>query len=117
MLVVANQKPGVLDRYGLTRAEADRAAWTVDRDGRKLEVHDTFWITDAHGRKLEGAAAINRTLDELGGVWRLVAAPYRLKPLAAVQEAVYWWVAPRRSRLHRLGIKPECDEPDAGCIS
>ena len=99
MLVVANQKPDVLERYGLTRAEVDRAAWTVD----------------AQGRKLEGAAAINRTLRELGGVWRLIAVPYRLRPLAAIQEVVYRWVAPRRSWLHRLGVTPECDEPGAGC--
>jgi predicted DCC family thiol-disulfide oxidoreductase YuxK len=99
VLVVANQKPGALERYGLTREEADRAAWTVD----------------GQGRKLEGAAAINRTLDELGGGWRLLAAFYRLKPLAAVQEAVYRYVAPRRSRLHHFGITPECDDPGAGC--
>lgn len=101
MLVVANQKPGVLERYGVTRAEADRAAWTVD----------------AEGRKLDGAAAINRTLHELGGGWRALGALYRVKPLAAVQEAVYWWFAPRRSRFHRFGIVPECDEPGAGCES
>jgi predicted DCC family thiol-disulfide oxidoreductase YuxK len=99
VLVVANQKPGALERYGLTREEADRAAWTVD----------------GHGRTLEGAAAINRTLDELGGAWRLLASAYRLRPLAAVQEAVYRYVAPRRSRLHRFGITPECDDPGAGC--
>ena len=99
MLVVANQKPGALERYGVTREEADRAAWTVD----------------AQGRKLEGAAAINRTLHELGGGWRLLATPYRVRPIAAVQEAVYRYVAPRRSRLHRLGITPECDETNADC--
>ena len=100
MLVVANQKPGVLDRYGLTRAEVDRAAWTVDADGRRLE----------------GAAAINRTLEELGGGWRALAAFYRLRLIAALEEALYRWVAPRRSALHRFGITPECDEPGAGCV-
>ena len=99
MLVVANQKPGVLDRYGLTRPEVDRAAWTID----------------AQGRRLEGAAAINRTLEELGGGWRALATFYRLRPIAAVQEAIYRRVAPRRSALHRFGITPECDEPGAGC--
>jgi predicted DCC family thiol-disulfide oxidoreductase YuxK len=99
VLVVANQKPGVLERYGVTRAEADRAAWTVD----------------AQGRRLEGAAAINRTLHELGGIWRLMATPYRARPLAALEEAVYAWVAPRRGRFHRFGITPECDEPGADC--
>ena len=31
VLVVANQNSGVLERYGVTREEADRAAWTVRR--------------------------------------------------------------------------------------
>jgi predicted DCC family thiol-disulfide oxidoreductase YuxK len=101
VLAIANQKPGVLERYGLTRDEADRAAWTIDRDGRKLE----------------GAAAINRTLHELGGGWRVLAALYRVKPVAALQEIAYRWIAPRRSALHRLGITPECDEPGAGCTT
>jgi predicted DCC family thiol-disulfide oxidoreductase YuxK len=100
VLAVANQAPGALERYGLTRDEADRAAWTVD----------------AGGRRLEGAAAINRTLRELGGAWAALAALYRLKPLAAVEDAAYRWIAPRRSRLHRLGVTPECDEPGAGCV-
>lgn len=99
MLAVANQKPGALERYGITRDEADRAAWTVDE----------------HGRRLEGAAAINSTLHELGGFWRLVAALYRAKPLAAIEEAMYRWFAPRRSRFHRFGVTPECDETGAGC--
>lgn len=99
MLAIANQKSGVVARYGLTRAEVDRAAWTVD----------------AQGRKLEGAAALNRTLDELGGGWKAVAALYRVRPVAALEEAAYRWIAPRRSALHRLGVKPECDEPGAGC--
>ena len=99
MLAVANQKSGVLARYGLTREEADRAAWTVD--GR--------------GRKLEGAAAVNRVLTELGGGWKAVAALYGVRPVRALEEAAYRWFAPRRSVLHRLGVTPECDEPGAGC--
>jgi predicted DCC family thiol-disulfide oxidoreductase YuxK len=99
VLAIANQKPGVLERYGVTREEADRAAWTIDRDGRTLE----------------GAAAISRVLGELGGGWRMLAATYRLRPLAALEEALYRWFAPRRSRFRRWGVTPECDEPDAGC--
>ena len=99
MLAIANQAPGVLTTYGLTREEVDRAAWTVD----------------AQGRRLEGAAAINRTLTELGGGWRVLAAAYRVKPVAAIEEAAYRWIAPRRSMLHRLGVTPECDEPGAHC--
>ena len=101
VLAVPNQTPGVLDRYGVSRQEADRAAWTVDPDGRRLG----------------GAAAINRVLHELGGGWRALAALDRLPPLAALEEAFYRWFAARRSRFHRLGVTPECYEPGANCAS
>jgi predicted DCC family thiol-disulfide oxidoreductase YuxK len=100
VLAVANQKPGVLERYGFTREEADRAAWTIESSGGRLE----------------GAAAINRVWHEVGGTWRGLAALYRLRPVAAVEEAFYRWFAARRSRFHRFGVTPECDEPDAGCV-
>jgi predicted DCC family thiol-disulfide oxidoreductase YuxK len=99
VLVVANQMPGVLERYGITRAQADRSSWTID----------------AERRRLDGAAALNRVLHELGGGWRMVAATYRLPLVAAVEEALYRWFAPRRSRFRRFGVTPECDEPGAGC--
>jgi predicted DCC family thiol-disulfide oxidoreductase YuxK len=99
VLAIANQKRGVLARYGLTRVEADRAAWTVDADGHKLE----------------GAAAVNTVLAALGGGWKIAAALYGVKPVAAVEEAAYRWLAPRRSVLHRFGVTPECEEPDADC--
>ena len=99
MLAIANQEPGALERYGLTRAEADRAAWTVD----------------AEGRKLEGAAALNRALAELGAPSRAMAALYRAPGIDRVEEAVYRWFAPRRSRFARFGVTPECDEPGARC--
>jgi predicted DCC family thiol-disulfide oxidoreductase YuxK len=99
VLAVANQSPGILERYGITRAEANRAAWTVDRDGGRLE----------------GAAAVNRVLAELGSPWAPAASLYRVRPLRAIEEALYRWFAPRRSRFHRLGVRPECDEPGSGC--
>ena len=68
------------------------------------------------GYKLEGAAAINRVLHELGGGWRRLAALYRVPPIAAAEEALYQWFAPRRSRFARFGVKPACDEPGAGCL-
>jgi predicted DCC family thiol-disulfide oxidoreductase YuxK len=99
VLAIANQKPGVLERYGITREEADRAAWTIEPSGRRLE----------------GAAALNRVLAELGGSWSALAAPYRVPGIGALEEALYGWFAPRRSKFHRFGVKPECDEPDARC--
>ena|SRR6266480_5319607 len=99
VLAVANQAPGALERYEVTRQEADRAAWTVEPAGRRLE----------------GAAAVNRVLAELGGGWGAMAALYRARPVAVAEEAFYRWFAARRSRFHRFGVTPECDEPDARC--
>ena len=100
VLAVASQKAGVLDRYGMTREQADLSAWTVDR----------------HGERLQGAAAMNRVLHELGMPWRLASAVYRLGPMAGLEDALYRWFAPRRSRFAKLGVTPECDEPGAGCM-
>ncbi len=99
VLAVANQKPGVLDRYGITREQADRSAWTVDQEGARLE----------------GAAAMNRVLRELGTPWRVAASAYALGPVAAIEDGMYRWFATRRSRFARLGVTPECDEPGSGC--
>jgi predicted DCC family thiol-disulfide oxidoreductase YuxK len=99
VLAIANQQPGVLERYGITRAEADRSAWTIDPEGRRLD----------------GAAALNRVLAELGGPWLLLAAVYRVPGIGAQEEALYRWFAPRRSRFDRFGVTPECDEPGVRC--
>jgi len=98
VLAVANQSPGALERYGVTRAEADRAAWLIAPDGTRFE----------------GAAAINRVLEEVPG-WRAVALLHRLKPLGAAEEAFYRWFARNRSRFARFGVTPECERPGAGC--
>ena len=92
VLVIANQREGILERYGVTREEADRAAWTIDSNGRR-----------------EGAAAINRVLNTLGGMWPVLAAPYRVPPVAAAEEAFYRWFAKHRSSFHRFGVRPECE--------
>ena len=99
VLVIANQERGVLARYGVTREEADRAAWTVDSDGRRLD----------------GAAAVSRVMRELGGGWAVVARAYGLRPVAFVEEVVYRWFARNRSSFGRFGARPECDEPGSGC--
>jgi predicted DCC family thiol-disulfide oxidoreductase YuxK len=97
--VLPNQAPGVLERYGITRAEADRAAWLLEPDGRRRE----------------GAEAMNRTFELLGGGWRLLAQPYRLRPAAVLEEAAYRWVARNRHYLARLGVTPECELPGNPC--
>jgi predicted DCC family thiol-disulfide oxidoreductase YuxK len=99
VLVIANQKPGVVSEHGITREEADRSAWAVDRSGRR-------W---------EGVAAINRVMRELGGYPSWIAAAYRFKPIAAIEDSLYRWFAPRRARFGRFGSRPECDEPGSGC--
>ncbi|SRR6266851_7723708 len=98
VLAIANQSKGVLARYGVTREEADRAAWTIDGEGR-----------------LEGAAAVNRVWRELGGGWAVLARPYRLRPAARVEEAAYRWFANNRTRFSRFGVSPECEETASGC--
>lgn len=98
VLAFANQKQGVLARYGVTREEADRAAWTIDGEER-----------------LEGAAAVNRVWREMGGGWAMVARAHQLRPLASMEEAVYRWFARNRSSFHRFGVRPECDGPGSDC--
>ena len=99
ILVAPNQTPGILAGHGLTRAEADRSAWVIEPGGRRLE----------------GAAAFNRVLRELGGGWGLLALPYRLPFLVPVEEAGYRWVADNRQRLAWLGVTPECERPGVRC--
>ena len=99
VLAIANQENGVLARYGLTREEADRAAWTIERDGRRSE----------------GAAAVSRVMREMGGVWAVLARAYRLPPVAFIEEGGYRWFARRRSSFHRFGVRPECQEPGSDC--
>ena|SRR5579864_749540 len=99
VLAVPSQKQGVLERYGVSRAEADEQLWLVRRDGRRSA----------------GAAAINRVMEEAGGAWAALALAYRAAPLAAIENALYRWFARNRSRFHRFGVTPECDEPGADC--
>src|SRR5258708_12925240 len=73
VLAIANQKRGVLARYGITREEADRAAWVIGPDG--------VWS--------EGAAAGNRVWRDMGGGWSVLARAYRLWLPAAVWEGAF----------------------------
>jgi predicted DCC family thiol-disulfide oxidoreductase YuxK len=99
VLVVPNQRRGVLTRYGVSRQEADRAAWAIEQTGRRFE----------------GAAAVNRVLQELGGGWAALAKPYTFRPLAVVEDIAYRWFASNRSRFHQLGVRPECEEAGSNC--
>ena len=99
ILVLPNQAPGTLGRYGVTRAEADRSAWLIEPGGRRLE----------------GAAAITRALEALGGGWRLLAVPGRVRAVASAEEVAYRWVARNRGHLAWLGVTPECERPGTAC--
>jgi predicted DCC family thiol-disulfide oxidoreductase YuxK len=95
VLAIPNQTPGTLERYSLTRIEADREVWAIDPTGRK-------WA---------GAAAVNRVLEELGGMWKWLAALYRLPPMRWLEDRIYAGVAAHRSQLSRLwGAEPEWKE-------
>lgn len=99
MLALPNQRRGALAEYGISRAEGDRAVWAVGRDG-------TRW---------EGAAAVNRVLYQIGGGWGILASVFRPAPMAAIEELFYGWFSRHRSKFHRLGVRPECDETGADC--
>jgi predicted DCC family thiol-disulfide oxidoreductase YuxK len=98
--IVPNQQPGLLERTGLTRAQVDRSVWVIDRGGRRYE----------------GAAAVNRTLDELGGVWRPVGRLGGLAPIRRVEAAAYRWFAANRARFGRWGSTPACSRPGVECL-
>jgi predicted DCC family thiol-disulfide oxidoreductase YuxK len=93
VLALPNQTPGLIEQHGLTRADADRTAWTIDPEGTRLS----------------GAAAVSRVLRELPSPWPRVARLYRLPPVAWVERGVYGLVARNRSLLSRWwGDAPPC---------
>jgi predicted DCC family thiol-disulfide oxidoreductase YuxK len=99
LLLLPNQTPGLRRRIGLSKEDVDRAVWVID----------------AAGRRYEGAAAINRTLAELGR-WRYLAALYRLPLIRRSEDQCYRWFAANRGRFARWGITPACERPGAGCL-
>jgi predicted DCC family thiol-disulfide oxidoreductase YuxK len=100
VLAIPSQRPGVGERYGLSREETDREVWAIDRTGRR-------W---------GGAAAISRTLRQLGGAWPIVAALYAVPPIAWLADRLYRWVAAHRGWLSRVwSSTPACEEADGGC--
>jgi predicted DCC family thiol-disulfide oxidoreductase YuxK len=81
VVVRGNQEAGLIASLGLTREEVDRAAWAVEKGGRKFE----------------GAAAINRVLRELGGGWSVLGSLYLVPPVRWVEDRYYARVARRRA--------------------
>lgn len=73
------------------------------------------YAIDASGRKFAGAAAINRTLEELGGGAAILGKLYRFPPVAMIENALYPFIARYRYLLSRWGDRPACDDPSAGC--
>ena len=100
VLALPNQTPGLIEKLGLTRADVDRAAWVVD----------------AAGRKWAGAAAVNRALEEWGGVWPLIAGCYSFPIIRWIEDRAYDWIAAHRSQLARWwSTVPECEQPGVNC--
>jgi predicted DCC family thiol-disulfide oxidoreductase YuxK len=81
-----SQQPGLLDRYGLSRDDADRFVWVVEPSGRRRH----------------GAAAAARVLREMGGGWRLLGGAATLPGSGLV----YALVARTRGRLSAVWGDP-----------
>jgi len=53
--------------------------------------------TEPGGRRFVGAAAVNRVLRELGGVWRVPGSLYLVSPIGWLEDRYYARVARRRA--------------------
>ncbi len=92
VLVLPSQTPGVIERFGISRAEADRALQAVTPDGRRYAA----------------AAAVNAILRELGGRWWLLARVAALPGCLWLEGRCYTSFARHRGRFARWGITPAC---------
>jgi predicted DCC family thiol-disulfide oxidoreductase YuxK len=98
IVAVPSQQSGVLEQFGLTRAEANQAAWAVS----------------AQGERFRGAAAINRALAETGSPLSVLARLYRFRPLAWLENFGYRGIANHRHQLSRLWGEAACAVPTSG---
>lgn len=95
MLALPSQTPGLIAQHGLSRAAVDREVWLID----------------SAGAKLGGAAAVNRVLEELGGIWSWLSKAFRPAAMFWLEEWAYRWVAAHRYRFGRTGLTPKCERP------
>ncbi|MGH9137008.1 MAG: thiol-disulfide oxidoreductase DCC family protein [Acidimicrobiales bacterium] len=72
-----------LPALGLTEAEADAAAWWVDREGRRYRGH----------------RAVAAALRAIGGLWGVVGLVISVPPVSWLSAATYAWVARNRHRM------------------
>lgn len=79
-----------LEAYGLTEAQAARAAWWIDRDGRRHRGH----------------RAVGRSLSACGGAYRVLGWLCRVPPASWLAAWVYLLVA--KYRRHLPGATPAC---------
>ena len=94
MVTVPFQAPGVLERYGIMRADAEAAVWAMSPSGKRYQ----------------GAGAVNLALAVALGT-RLPMILYTLPGLRQLQDALYAAVARNRHRLR--GVTPYCEQhPD-----
>lgn len=95
------QAPGILERHGLSRSEADRAVWLLGPGGRRLSGED----------------AVAEALVQAGGGWGAAGRLLRVPPFHWVARRGYRVVASRRGLLSRWwSEQPPCDRPDVDCV-
>ncbi|CAG7619530.1 thiol-disulfide oxidoreductase DCC family protein [Leucobacter soli] len=94
-----SQRPGVLERFGLSEAAAQEAAWVFEGEGPAA-------------RSYRGAAAVSRALDTAFGL-RLLLPLYRLPGVGWAEDLAYRWVAENRRRLP--GATPWCETHPGDC--
>lgn len=94
VVAVPFQGPGVLERHGVARGDAE----------------DAVWATSPSGKRYRGAGAANLALAVALGT-RLPMILYTLPGLRQLQDALYATVARNRHRLR--GVTPYCEQhPD-----